>query len=93
MAPSDDDLFGAEHLRVYRDTSGERGQVALELLPGRGSAENDIRPRLCTRKRKRESVSGAPRAPGSLGKLATSPRAVKLPLASACLTITPTPAA
>jgi len=25
MAPSDDDLFGAEHVRVYRDTSGERG--------------------------------------------------------------------
>ncbi len=25
MADSDDDLFGAEHVRVYRETGGERG--------------------------------------------------------------------
>jgi deazaflavin-dependent oxidoreductase (nitroreductase family) len=25
MADSDDDLFGAEHVRVYRETAGERG--------------------------------------------------------------------
>ena len=25
MVPADDDLFGGEHVRVYRETAGERG--------------------------------------------------------------------
>ena len=40
MAPSDDDLFGGEHVRVYRDTAGERGYhwrgATILLLTTRG---------------------------------------------------------
>ena len=45
MAPSDDDLFGAEHLRVYRDTSGERGYhwrgTTILLLTTQGHRSGD----------------------------------------------------
>src|SRR5947208_8603676 len=47
MAPSDDDLFGAEHLRVYRDTSGERGYhwrgTTILLLTTRGRRSGEPR--------------------------------------------------
>jgi len=45
MAGSDDDLFGAEHVRVYRETGGERGyhwrgtEILLLTTSGRSSGE------------------------------------------------------
>lgn len=46
MADSDDDLFGAEHVRVYRETKGERGyrwrrgsKILLLTTTGRTSGE------------------------------------------------------
>ncbi len=45
MAESDDDLFGAEHVRVYRETGGERGYhwrgttILLLSTVGRRSGE------------------------------------------------------
>lgn len=45
MAESDDDLFGAEHVRVYRETHGERGYhwrgttILLLTTTGRTSGE------------------------------------------------------
>ncbi len=45
MAESDDDLFGAEHVRVYRETNGERGYrwrgttILLLTTQGRTSGE------------------------------------------------------
>jgi deazaflavin-dependent oxidoreductase (nitroreductase family) len=45
MAVSDDDLFGAEHVRVYRETAGQRGYdwrgttILLLTTKGRNSGE------------------------------------------------------
>jgi deazaflavin-dependent oxidoreductase (nitroreductase family) len=45
MAAADDDLFGAEHVRVYRETGGERGYhwrgttILLLTTKGRSSGE------------------------------------------------------
>src|SRR6202453_2824434 len=45
MADSDDDLFGGEHVRVYRETRGERGYywrgttILLLSTTGRSSGE------------------------------------------------------
>lgn len=46
MADSDDELFGAEHVRVYRETGGERGyiwrrgsKILLLTTTGRNSGE------------------------------------------------------
>ena len=50
MADSDDDLFGAEHVRVYRETDGERGYhwrgttILLLTTLGRSSGEQRTTP-------------------------------------------------
>jgi deazaflavin-dependent oxidoreductase (nitroreductase family) len=50
MAESDDDLFGAEHVRVYRETDGERGYdwrgttILLLTTTGRKSGEERTTP-------------------------------------------------
>jgi deazaflavin-dependent oxidoreductase (nitroreductase family) len=50
MAGSDDDLFGAEHVRVYRETGGEHGYhwrgttVLLLSTTGRSSGEQRTTP-------------------------------------------------
>jgi deazaflavin-dependent oxidoreductase (nitroreductase family) len=47
MAESDDDLFGAEHVRVYRETDGERGYhwrgTTILLLSTRGRSSGEER--------------------------------------------------
>jgi deazaflavin-dependent oxidoreductase (nitroreductase family) len=47
MAESDDDLFGAEHVRVYRETGGERGYrwrgTTILLLTTRGRKSGEQR--------------------------------------------------
>jgi deazaflavin-dependent oxidoreductase (nitroreductase family) len=50
MAASDDDLFGSEHVRVYRETNGERGYtwrgatILLLTTTGRRSGEERTTP-------------------------------------------------
>jgi deazaflavin-dependent oxidoreductase (nitroreductase family) len=50
MADSDDALFGAEHVRVYRETNGDRGyrwrgtQILLLTTTGRKSGEQRTTP-------------------------------------------------
>ncbi|HEX4563199.1 MAG TPA: nitroreductase/quinone reductase family protein, partial [Solirubrobacteraceae bacterium] len=50
MADSDDDLFGPEHVRVYRETGGERGYnwkgatILLLNAKGRKSGEERTMP-------------------------------------------------
>jgi deazaflavin-dependent oxidoreductase (nitroreductase family) len=50
MAESDDDLFGGEHVRAYRETSGERGYhwrgttILLLTTQGRTSGESRTTP-------------------------------------------------
>jgi deazaflavin-dependent oxidoreductase (nitroreductase family) len=50
MGTSDDDLFGAEHVRVYRETDGERGYrwrgttILLLTTEGRKSGESRTTP-------------------------------------------------
>jgi deazaflavin-dependent oxidoreductase (nitroreductase family) len=45
--PGDDDLFGAEHVRVYRETNGERGYhwrgTTILLLSTRGRTSGEQR--------------------------------------------------
>jgi deazaflavin-dependent oxidoreductase (nitroreductase family) len=47
MADADDDLFGAEHVRVYRETDGERGYdwrgTTILLLSTRGHSSGELR--------------------------------------------------
>ena len=47
MASPDDDLFGAEHVRVYRETGGERGYdwrgATILLLTTRGRRSGELR--------------------------------------------------
>ncbi len=47
MAASDDELFGAEHVRVYRETQGERGYnwrgTTILLLTTRGRVSGELR--------------------------------------------------
>jgi len=47
VAESDDDLFGAEHVRVYRETAGERGHhwhgATILLLTSEGRASGESR--------------------------------------------------
>ncbi|MGO8906381.1 MAG: nitroreductase family deazaflavin-dependent oxidoreductase [Solirubrobacteraceae bacterium] len=47
MAQSDDDLFGPEHVRVYRETAGERGYhwrgTTILLLTTRGRTSGEAR--------------------------------------------------
>ena len=46
MAGSDDDLFGAEHVRVYRETAGQRGYdwrgTTILLLTTRGRKSGEL---------------------------------------------------
>src|SRR3977135_3399076 len=50
MAESDDDLFGEEHVRVYRETDGQRGYhwrgttILLLSTEGRSSGESRTTP-------------------------------------------------
>jgi deazaflavin-dependent oxidoreductase (nitroreductase family) len=72
---ADDRLFGAEHVRVYRETGGERGHiwkedstVLLLTTKGRKSGENRTTPLIYARDGDRyvivASNGGAPEDPG-----------------------------
>jgi deazaflavin-dependent oxidoreductase (nitroreductase family) len=85
MAESEDDLFGAEHVRVYRETSGERGYhwrgttVLLLTAKGRRSGEPRTMPLIHRTDGDRwvvvASKGGAPQNPSWFENLMADPEA------------------
>jgi deazaflavin-dependent oxidoreductase (nitroreductase family) len=85
MADSDDALFGAEHVRVYRETNGARGyhwrgtQILLLTTTGRKSGEPRTTPLIHTVDGDRwiviASKGGAPENPAWFKNMETDPKA------------------
>src|SRR5271155_145950 len=85
MAASDDDLFGAEHVRVYRETAGQRGYDwrGTTILPlttkGRNSGEPRTTPLIERTDGERwvvvASKGGAPANPSWYENLRADPEA------------------
>lgn len=85
MAESDDDLFGAEHVRVYRETGGQRGYrwrgttVLLLTTVGRSSGEPRTTPLIHRVDGERwivvASKGGAPANPSWYENLLANPEA------------------
>ena len=86
MSQADDDqLFGAEHVRVYRETGGERGHewrgttVLLLTTTGRKSGEERTTPLIYREDGDRwvivASKGGAPEHPGWFANLEDDPEA------------------
>jgi deazaflavin-dependent oxidoreductase (nitroreductase family) len=83
MAESDDDLFGQEHVRVYRETGGERGYhwrgatILLLSTEGRTSGEERTTPLIHRTDGDRwvvvASKGGAPANPGWYENLRSNP--------------------
>src|SRR5271154_4736228 len=86
MAEADDDLFGAEHVRVYRETNGERGYhwrgttILLLTTTGRTSGEPRTTPLIHRTDGDRwivvASKGGAPEHPGWYENLLADPAAM-----------------
>src|SRR5579875_1482514 len=90
MASDDDQLFGAEHVRVYRETQGERGYhwrgttILLLTTTGRSSGEERTTPLIHRTDGDRwvivASKGGAPDHPGWFKNLEANPEAkIELP--------------
>jgi deazaflavin-dependent oxidoreductase (nitroreductase family) len=85
MAGSDDDLFGAEHVRVYRETAGQRGYdwrgttILLLTTKGRNSGEPRTTPLIQRADGERwvvvASKGGAPANPSWYENLQSDPDA------------------
>jgi deazaflavin-dependent oxidoreductase (nitroreductase family) len=85
MAGSDDDLFGQEHVRVYRETAGERGYhwrgatILLLSTEGRSSGQERTTPLIERTDGDRwvvvASKGGAPANPGWYENLRANPDA------------------
>jgi deazaflavin-dependent oxidoreductase (nitroreductase family) len=85
MAESDDDLFGREHVRVYRETGGERGYhwrgttILLLTTEGRTSHAPRTTPLIHRTDGERwivvASKGGAPEHPGWFQNLEANPQA------------------
>ena len=85
MAESDDDLFGDEHVRVYRETAGERGYhwrgttILLLTTEGRKSGEPRTTPLIHRTDGDRwvvvASKGGAPQNPSWFENLRANPDA------------------
>jgi deazaflavin-dependent oxidoreductase (nitroreductase family) len=85
MPDSDDELFGAEHVRVYRETDGERGYhwrgttILLLSTEGRTSGEPRTTPLIHRTDGDRwvvvASKGGAPEHPGWYQNLLANPEA------------------
>ena|SRR2546426_7086817 len=83
MPESEDDLFGAEHVRVYRETAGERGHswrgatILLLTTQGRVSAKARTTPLIYRADGNRwvvvASKGGAPRNPNWYENLKANP--------------------
>jgi deazaflavin-dependent oxidoreductase (nitroreductase family) len=85
MSGTDDGLFGAEHVRVYRETGGERGyrwrgtEILLLSTRGRRTGEQHTTPLIHRNDGGRwvivASKGGAPDDPGWFKNLAAEPNA------------------
>jgi deazaflavin-dependent oxidoreductase (nitroreductase family) len=85
MPSSDDELFGAEHVRVYRETGGQRGYhwrgttILLLTTTGRSSAQERTTPLIHRVDGGRwvivASKGGAPEHPGWFQNLEAEPEA------------------
>lgn len=85
MAGADDDLFGDEHVRVYRETDGERGYhwrgttILLLTTQGRTSGEARTTPLIHRTDGERwvvvASKGGAPKNPSWYENLLVNPQA------------------
>ena len=85
MASADDDLFGEEHVRVYRETDGERGYqwrgttILLLSTVGRKSGQERTTPLIHRTDEGRwvvvASKGGSPEHPGWYENLAADPEA------------------
>src|SRR5689334_21695591 len=85
MASDDDQLFGAEHVRVYRETGGERGYhwrgttILLLTTTGRKSGEERTTPLIHRTDADRwiviASKGGYPEHPGWFQNLEANPEA------------------
>jgi deazaflavin-dependent oxidoreductase (nitroreductase family) len=85
MAESDDELFGEEHVRVYRETAGERGYhwrgttILLLTTEGRRSGESRTTPLIHRADGDRwvvvASKGGAPANPNWFENLQANPEA------------------
>jgi deazaflavin-dependent oxidoreductase (nitroreductase family) len=85
MAESDDELFGEEHVRVYRETAGERGYhwrgttILLLTTEGRRSGESRTTPLIHRTDGNRwvvvASKGGAPANPSWFENLRANPEA------------------
>ena len=85
MSEQDDNLFGAEHVRVYRETGGERGYhwrgttILLLTTTGRSSGEPRTTPLIQRTDGERwvivASKGGAPEHPGWFENLQAEPNA------------------
>jgi deazaflavin-dependent oxidoreductase (nitroreductase family) len=85
MAQPDDDLFGEEHVRVYRETAGERGyhwrgtNILLLTTDGRISGESRTTPLIHRTDGERwvvvASKGGAPQNPSWYENLQANPEA------------------
>ena len=85
MAESEDDLFGGEHVRVYRETDGERGYhwrgttILLLTTQGRTSGESRTTPLIHRTDGDRwvvvASKGGAPANPSWFENLRANPEA------------------
>ena len=85
MSQSDDELFGAEHVRVYRETDGERGYhwrgttILLLTTRGRSSGEERTTPLIHRTDNGRwiviASKGGAPDHPAWYRNLQANPEA------------------
>jgi deazaflavin-dependent oxidoreductase (nitroreductase family) len=85
VAQPDDDLFGDEHVRVYRETAGERGYhwrgttILLLTTEGRTSGESRTTPLIHRTDGDRwivvASKGGAPENPGWFENLKANPEA------------------
>jgi deazaflavin-dependent oxidoreductase (nitroreductase family) len=85
MAASDDELFGAEHVRVYRETGGQRGYhwrgttILLLTTTGRSSGEQRTTPLIHRTDGDRwvvvASKGGAPEHPAWYENLLANPEA------------------
>jgi deazaflavin-dependent oxidoreductase (nitroreductase family) len=83
MAQSDDDLFGEEHVRVYRETGGQRGYdwrgttILLLTTEGRRSGESRTTPLIHRTDGDRwvvvASKGGSPSHPGWFENLQANP--------------------
>jgi deazaflavin-dependent oxidoreductase (nitroreductase family) len=99
VADSDDELFGAEHVRVYRETNGERGYhwrgATILLLSTRGRVSGQQHTTPLIHREDGEawvivaSKGGAPRNPAWFENLSANPDDVEIQVRGEVIPVRP----